>query len=91
MTLLEDLIKQKKTFILTMEKCPDTVRGLSILYANGIDYEIYKKEDHPDLVEEIIRKYSFKYYPTIFIKGNFIGGDKELETYLKKESEIKSF
>lgn len=91
MTLLEELIKDKKTFILTMEKCPDTVRGLSILYANGINYEIYKKEDHPDMVEDIIQKYSFKYYPTIFIDGEFIGGDKELEVYLKKKSEIKAF
>ena len=40
MSLLETLIKEKRTWILTMEKCPDTVKGLGILYANNIDAEI---------------------------------------------------
>lgn len=89
MSLLETLENEKRTFILTMERCPDTVRGLNILYINDIKYEIFKKEDHQDLVDDIIKKYKFKYYPTIFIEGKFIGGDKELEKYLEKKNEIK--
>lgn len=84
MTVLTDLIKQKKTFVVTMEKCSDTVKGLKLLDDNNIKYEKIKKEDNQDLVNEIIQTYNFKYYPTIFLDGNFIGGDKELEIYLKK-------
>ncbi|KAF5140603.1 glutaredoxin-like protein [Vairimorpha ceranae] len=89
MSLLETLIKEKRTWILTMEKCPDTVKGLGILYANNIDAEIFKKEDHPDLVQDVLKEFNFKYFPTIFINGEFIGGDKELEEYLKIHNKVK--
>ncbi|WUR03033.1 glutaredoxin [Vairimorpha necatrix] len=89
MSLLETLINEKRTCILTMEECQDTVRGLAILYANNVEFETFKKEENPDLVEDVIKKYNFKYYPTIFIKGEFIGGDKELDEYFKIHNEIK--
>lgn len=85
MSRLQDLIRNKSTFILTMDKCSDTVRGLEILNKHKVKYETIKKEENPDIVEDIIKEYNFKYYPTIFINGEFIGGDKELEIYLERK------
>ncbi|EOB11434.1 thioltransferase [Nosema bombycis CQ1] len=85
MSKLQELINQKTTFILTMDKCSDTVKGLEILNNHKVDYISIKKEENPELVEDIIREYNFKYYPTIFINGEFIGGDKELNLYLNNK------
>lgn len=82
MSKLENLRYSKTTFILTMDKCDDTSRGLEILDKAKINY---KKEENLDLVKYIIKEYNFKYYPTIFINGEFEGRDKELETYLNNK------
>ena len=69
----------KNIVIYTSKSCPFCVKAKRLLESKNVDYQEFRVDERPDLIDEVIRKSGGRRtVPQIFIDDDHVGGCDEL-------------
>ena len=70
----------KNIVIYTSKSCPFCVKAKRLLESKNVDYQEFRVDERPDLIDEVIRKSGGRRtVPQIFIDDDHVGGCDELD------------
>ena len=78
MPALDQLISAKRVVVFSSTFCPFCVRAIALLKSLTQEMDVHDPAP-ADVRAEILQRYNHRTVPAIFISGNFIGGNSELQ------------
>lgn len=76
---LESLVKEYKSLIIGKKGCPSCVKARDFLDSKGIPYIYADHSECISFVDKIRKEKMHKTFPSIFLRGDFVGGYAELK------------